>query len=315
MGINHSVMECSESTDFAHIKLKRDWLTSASIEITPKQIMAGDPLIARLEKRKLVYIPFLPGQAIESLFDPCRVVLQYGLRPVPHLAARAFASRHQLSDALSEFAHIGVDTVLLIAGDLAEPAGPFANALDVLNTELLAEFGFRQIAVAGHPQGHPVAGSDDLLAALHAKQTYAERTGAEMWIVTQFAFSAGPLVDWQARLAKNGVRLPIDIGLPSPAKIRTLLSYALHCGVAASAKTLIKSPSALRLLGKWSPDGIIDELAAHRAHVAEPQIRGLHVFPFGGVTTYLEWRRNLIAQYTATLSQPVEIGDDYSVGG
>ena len=94
--------------------------------------------------------------------------------------------------------------------------------------------GFRRLHVAGHPEGNRDIDGDGSTRALDAalawKQAFAERTGAQMAIVTQFAFDAGPVIAWAERL-RDGIGLPIHVGVAGPAKLRTLLRYGYACGV------------------------------------------------------------------------------------
>ena len=172
----------------------------------------------------------------------------------------------------------------MIAGDRRRPAGPFKSTLEVFDTGLLQAHGFNDIGVAGHPEGHPVADAQTLMDALHRKAAYARDTGAAMWIVSQFAFSAAPVIGWVEQLRSEGVELPVRIGLPGPAKPQTLLRYALQCGVGASSRMLARRPDAVtHLLGRWTPEAMLPALARFQAESPAAGIAGVHVFPFGGL--------------------------------
>ncbi|MFP4362077.1 MAG: methylenetetrahydrofolate reductase, partial [Alphaproteobacteria bacterium] len=216
-------------------------------------------------------------------------LVRAGLRPVPHLAARRLAGPAEPDARLGAWRAVGVADVLLIAGDPPRPAGAFTSTLDVLATGLLERHGIRRLGVAGHPEGHPVADRETLRAALRAKLAYARAHGAEMWIVTQFAFEACPLAAFEAGLRDDGVNLAIRAGVPGPATPRTLMTYAWQCGVGVSARVLARRPQAARLLGRWAPDGVVEGLA--EAWRAEPAslVHGLHLYPFGGLAAALDW--------------------------
>ena len=60
---------------------------------------------------------------------------------------------------------------------------------------------------------------------------FAERSGAELYVVTQFCFEAEPVIAWDRRIQAEGNRLPIYIGVPGLATIKTLLAHAKACGI------------------------------------------------------------------------------------
>jgi methylenetetrahydrofolate reductase (NADPH) len=268
---------------------RRALLRDVSLEATPKQLAKVPDLAARLPAGTQVYLPALDRVPERARVEAAAGLVAAGFRPVPHLAARRLAGTGELDDVLGAWRAAGVADVLLIAGDPTRPAGPFASTLDLLATGLLERHGIRRLGVAGHPEGHPVADAATLAAALRAKADYARVTGSEMWIVTQFAFEAGPLAAFEARLRAGGVTLPIRAGLPGPANTRTLVSYAWQCGVAVSARVLARRPSAARLLGSWAPDAVADDLARHNADEPRSLLRALHLFPFGGIAAALDW--------------------------
>ena len=165
----------------------------------------------------------------------------------------------------------------------------------VLETGLLAERGFPRIAVAGHPEGHAAVDSATLDAALAAKVEYAQATGTELRVVTQFLFSATAALDWLTRVKDRHPGLSVHLGLAGPTRLATLISYAAHCGVGASARILKRNPGAARLLAEWTPDGLLKELV--RLCTADRDggmlFDGLHVYPFGGLERSAAWLREL----------------------
>lgn len=264
-----------------------------SIEATPKQLQRHNQLAALLPAGTSVYVPFLPRASIRDSADACRRLSAVGLKAVPHLAARATTGRVQLAESLSRLADAGADSLLLIAGDRRRPAGAYKSTLEILDTGLLQRCGFRSLGVAGHPEGHHAAGEDRLFDALREKLTYARESASHVWIVTQFAFAAEPVSRWLARLREEGIELPVRVGLPGPAKVQTLLKYAVQCGAGASSQMLSRRPGAVsRLLNRWTPDDMLRDLARYagdRRANAELAIAGIHVFPFGGLIDSIEY--------------------------
>lgn len=270
-------------------------VTGYSIEATPKQLESVASLANLLPAGTSVYVPFLPKADFADTVVACRRIAAEGLRPVPHVAVRAVPSLGMLSENFRMLADEGVDSLLLIAGDRRQAAGPFQSTLAVFDSGLLQRYGFDKVGVAGHPEGHPDAGDDVLMDALRRKARYAADTGTEMWIVTQFAFSAEPLVNWLDRLRARGIQLPVRAGLPGPAKVQTLLRYAAQCGIGGSARMLARRPDALtRLLGRWTPDDMLAMLARSATFRGE-QMTGVHIFPFGGFMQSVEYFNALSA--------------------
>ena len=62
-----------------------------------------------------------------------------------------------------------------------------------------------------------------------------------MAIATQFCFEAAPVIAWANRLAAEGITLPIHIGVAGPAKLQTLIKFAISCGVGASLARAAKT--------------------------------------------------------------------------
>ncbi len=105
-----------------------------------------------------------------------------------------------------------------------------------------------------------------------------------MAVVTQFVFEAAPVIAWADRLAEAGIHLPLHIGVAGPAKLQTLLKYAMSCGVGASIRVLQRRAADLtRLMLPFTPDAVLADLAAHKAAHPDSAIAGVHFFPLGGI--------------------------------
>lgn len=258
---------------------------TASIEATPRQVLAAENLAGLRPAGGAVYVPFLPGADFADSLAACQRLQAAGLTPVPHLPARAIASRDQARDWLAALAETGVNRLMLIAGDRTTASGPFADTPALLASGLVAEHGFFDLGVAGHPDGHPQASRGALSEAMRFKQDYAQASGSRLWVVTQFAFEVHPILDWLDEAGPELAPWPIYLGLPGPTRLKTLLAYAAQCGVGASARALKRQPGTARLLRPWTPDRLVHALAGH--HPA--RFAGLHLFPFGGLQRSVDW--------------------------
>ena len=263
---------------------------SASVELAPRQLAECDRLGDQLPLGTEVYVPYSPKARWRETVVACRALLDEGMVPVPHLAARTVDDAGMLDDRLAELADSHVDSLLLVAGDAARPTGAYHDTLAVLDSGKLLAHGIRRLGVAAHPEGHPKASAADLDGALKHKRDYAAATGTHLWFVTQFVFAAAPAVAWLEKL--HGTGLEVRVGLPGPARLRTLIAYAGRCGVGASAKALTRRPGTLQLLGNWSPDALLDELAAYRATQPDSPLAGIHLFALGGLPAALRWLRS-----------------------
>ena len=90
----------------------------------------------------------------------------------------------------------------------------------------------------------------------------------EMALATQFAFDADPIIKpGPTTCAAAGVTLPIHIGIAGPAKLQTLIKFAIACGVGPSLKVLQKARDGRvsKLLLPYEPTDVLTKLAAHKA--------------------------------------------------
>ncbi|MYE11571.1 MAG: formate--tetrahydrofolate ligase [Gammaproteobacteria bacterium] len=266
----------------------------ASVELSPRQLAALGPLGDYLPRGTPVYVPFVPGATWGETSAACRRLRAAGMSPVPHLPARWLASTAQLDDWLAELAEVQVRELLLVAGDRASAAGPYRDTLDVLDSGRLVATGFRRVGITGYPEGHPSAPTADLDAALTRKLEYAAATGTDLWITTQFTFAPAHAIAWLDRMRDRGCTLPVRVGLPGPARLRTLLAFAGRCGVTASARMLTRRPSVVRLLKRWTPDALLRQLVEYRGMAGSPAF-DIHVFTFGGLPATARWLRGLRA--------------------
>ena len=276
-----------------------DLALGASVEVLARKVPPPEVLVGHLPRGAAVYVPFPPKGRWPDTIAACERVLAAGMKPVPHLSARSVRSPDELGDWLSALVETGVDSLMLVAGDRAAPAGPYPDTPALLDSGLLAERGLRRLGVTAYPEGHPFVGPADLDEALRRKTEYARATGSELWVVTQFVFSPAPALAWLARTRKAGCTLPVRIGVPGPVALRTLIGYAVRCGVGASARALKRKPGVARLAGRWSPTPIALALASHLAVREKAPAVDIHLFTFGGLADAAGWLSRL---RTATLT-------------
>jgi methylenetetrahydrofolate reductase (NADPH) len=177
----------------------------------------------------------------------------------------------------------GVKEVLVIGGGVDKPVGQFSDSMQVLSTGLIQRHGIRSIGVAGHPEGSPDISDDEIAEALAAKNALAVAEGLDLYIETQFCFEADIVLDWEKRVRAAGNRLPIRIGIPGPATIKTLFRFAQISGIGPSMRFISKQArNVAKLMTVQSPHLLLDGLAEGMANDSECLIRHFHYYPFGG---------------------------------
>ena len=274
-----------------------DLLRGFSIEVMPRTAAKIADFRALLPAGTRVYVAHIEGTAFADMLATARRLTAEGFEVMPHLPARLIPDRATLDDWLARYAgEAGVSQALVLAGGMAQPRGAFASSVDLMRTGAFAEAGFTRLHVAGHPEGNrdidPAGGQAEADAALRWKAQHARETGIEMAVVTQFLFQAGPALDWIARLRAQGIDLPVHLGLSGPARLQTLLKYAIACGVGPSLKVLQDRARDLRkLLLPWEPDEILADLAAAARRDPANAPAQIHLFPLGGIAATADWTR------------------------
>ena len=178
---------------------------------------------------------------------------------------------------------------MLIAGDPLAHQGPYRDTLDVLSSGLLEKHGFTHLGVAAHPDGHAHASESDVRSALEIKKAYAREKDVHMWVVTQFVFDMTNFAKWLDDWEEAFDFLPIHVGLAGPSSLAILMRYAARCGVATSVKMLLTNRNSRRLMSSWNPDDQLKELYELCGNHVSRRLKGLHLFPFGGLESAARW--------------------------
>jgi methylenetetrahydrofolate reductase (NADPH) len=266
------------------------FLQDFSIEATRPVASEIAELKAIVPTGTRICLSAIPNHPQGDLADQAAAVRAAGLEPVPHLAARNFASRQALADLLAQLQDKAqVRTVLIIAGDRDDAAGPFTSAIEIIDSGLLHQYGIAEIGVAGHPDGHPRISPEALDKALAAKLDAASESGLKAHVATQFSFDADAIQHWIVRLRDLGVEHPVRIGMAGPTALTRLLRYAARCGVRATASGMARQSGLVKhLFGVAAPDGIVRPLAEAAANGRLGRVAA-HFFSFGGVGASARW--------------------------
>ncbi|WP_299304392.1 methylenetetrahydrofolate reductase [uncultured Litoreibacter sp.] len=271
------------------------FLQNYSIEVMPRTAEKVEDFRALLPEGTRVYIAHIEGTPIEDMVATAARLAKDGYNVMPHFPARIIKDKATLADWIARYqGEADVKQALLLAGGVSEPHGAFDSSMQLLDTGLFDKAGFERLHVAGHPEGNrdidPDGSMKNVDEALAWKQAFNERTDAQMALATQFAFEAGPIIEWANGIKANGIDLPVHIGIAGPAKLQTLIKFAIACGVGPSLKVLQKrAMDVTKLLLPYEPTEVLTELAAHKAANPDFNIESVHFFPLGGIKTNANW--------------------------
>jgi methylenetetrahydrofolate reductase (NADPH) len=281
--------------DVAMAASVHDFLSRLSLEITAKHVDKLPLIAASLWPGTKIFIALIDPADAAAQLEAAKAVRAHGLEPVPHLPARFIKDRDDLFARVARFAREAkVAEMLVLGGGASEPLGAYDAAIQLIESGVFEAHGVRRIGLAGHPEGNPDIvrkhGAAMLLRALMEKQAGAAAHGLDAFIATQFLFEAEPVAQWAADLRRDGIHLPIHVGVPGPATIKTLAKYALMCGVGNSARLIRRQAlNVSKLLTVSTPDEFVGDLARISAERPELNIVAPHFYPFGGFDKLFDW--------------------------
>lgn len=257
---------------------------------------------AHLPEGAKVAITCSPARGIEGTLLLGEELLARGFQIVPHIAARLVADRAHLEEIVRRLDDLGVGEIFVIGGDAKKPVGPFSSAFDLLSAMADSGHDFERVGVGGYPEGHPNIDDGTLRQALVDKRPFAT------YVVSQMCFDSGAILDWVTGIRRQGVGLPVYVGLPGVVERKKLLQISLKIGVGDSTRFLTKHASLVtRFLkpGGYSPDGLVKELAPYVGD-RDHGIAGFHIYTFNQVESTERWRRKILGleQADSAVSTP-----------
>jgi len=274
----------------------QEFAKSFSIEITVREAKRVERFADLVRNGTWIYIAHIPGTDLQETINLATRLRKEGMEPIPHVVGRRLETWEFLDNFLGQLAgQAGVEQVLAVAGDVPAPAGKIESTLQVLASGLLEKHGIKRVGVAGHPEGHKQVSEPVLKDALRQKNEYARKTGIYVYVVTQFTFSAAPVIEWESRNPEIG-DLPYMVGLPGLASPTSLLKFALDCGVGASLEAFAKRAGKFtKLLTVATPDELLVDLVNYRLKNPATHLAGVHFFPFGGFKRTATWINKVVA--------------------
>jgi methylenetetrahydrofolate reductase (NADPH) len=263
-----------------------DFLRRPRLEVMPLE--GVESLVLRHVPRELtVTVTSSPTRGIEPTLKLAESLTRHGFRVVPHLAARLVSGRDELVAVLERIEALGSGEVFVVAGDAAQPAGPFEGAAALLAEIAAVGPAPERIGVTGYPESHAFISDEATIQAMADKVPYAT------YIVSQICFDAAVIAGWIRRVRDRGVELPIYVGLPGPTDAVRLLRLSARIGLGESARFLRRHGSwlgRLTLPRAYRPEELLERLAETIALPANG-VEGLHMFTFNEVAQEEQWRR------------------------
>ena len=266
-----------------------DTVREAYMEIFPTDSI--EEKLDVLEPGSYVAVTCSPSKGIDVTLDMSERLAGLGFNVVPHIAARMVRDKAHLEEIIARLNAMPINSLFVPGGDAEKPAGEYTRAFEVLRDIADFEHRFKEIGIAGHPEGHPVVSDDVLIEELLQKQPYAT------YIVTQMCFDADIIGDWVREIRDVGVTLPVWLGLPSVSNRMSLMTTSLRIGVGNSLRYLKnhgKIAAKLLMTKDYQPDDLLFDLAPYLAD-PELNIAGHHIYCFNQVAKAEQWRHKFLA--------------------
>jgi methylenetetrahydrofolate reductase (NADPH) len=276
------------------IEAASNLLSSCSIETTPNVYAKYGSFSELIPKKNNIYITYLPDEEMNKVTDTAKKLKFEGYSVIPHLPARTIASHNELEKYLKMLSEdCGCSKILVIGGGGSQK-GNISSSIEILKTDLLSKYNFREVGLAGHPEGNPDVKQEDLDKAIVQKNNFSKNADFKMYLATQFFFEAESIKNWEAHLKTLNNQLEIRAGIPGPATLRTLLGYARSCGIGNSIRFLSKQAlNITKLATTRSPDKLIYDLASYQLENPDSKLKKIHFYAFGGIKKTSDWLKTI----------------------
>ena len=292
-----SAFSSKEDNKKASDQLK-NFLADFSIEVMPRTASKIESFKEILPQNTRIYIAHIEGVPIEEMVETAKRISGEGFAVMPHFPARIIKDQNTLEDWINRYQNeAGIEQALLLAGGVTNPHGDYTSSMQLVETELFEKYNFKHLHFAGHPEGNkdidPDSSNKNIDQALSWKQKFKERTDINLALTTQFCFEASPVIEWADSLIKNGIDIPVHIGVAGPAKLQTLIKFSIACGVGPSLRVLQKrAKDVKKLLLPFEPNDFLETLAEHKKANPSFNITNVHFFPLGGINVNASWIKN-----------------------
>mgnify|MGYP001242107257 FL=1 len=277
-----------------NIKAVQNLLANCSIETTPNVYAKYGNFSDLVNKEIDIYVTYLPDEEMNKVINTAKKLTLEGYTVIPHLPARTIANHDDLEKYIQSLSEdCGCSKILVIGGG-GNQKGSITSSIEILETDLLSKYNFKEVGLAGHPEGNPDVNQVDLDNAIIQKNQFSKKADFKMYLATQFFFEAKSLKEWELHLKSLNNNLEIHAGIPGPATLKTLISYARSCGISNSIRFLSKQAlNITKLATTRSPDKLIYDLASYQIKSPETNLRKIHFYAFGGIKKTSDWLKTL----------------------
>ena len=208
--------------------------------------------------------------------------------------ARTIANNDELEKYIKSLSEESGCSKILVIGGGGNQKGSIKSSIEILETDLLSKYNFEEVGLAGHPEGNPDVKQIDLDNAIIQKNKFSKKTDFKMYLATQFFFEAKSLKEWELHLNSLDNNLEIHAGIPGPATLKTLLSYATSCGIGNSIRFLSRQAlNITKLATTKSPDKLIYDLASYQIENPKTKLKKIHFYAFGGIKKTSDWLKTV----------------------
>ena len=277
-----------------HIEAARNLIANCSIETTPNVYAKYGKFSDLVDKKSNIYVTYLPDEDMNKVIDTAKKLTLEGYNVIPHLPARTISNNEELEKYIKSLSEESGCSKILVIGGGGNQKGSITSSIEILETDLLSKYNFEEVGLAGHPEGNPDVKQIDLDNAIIQKNKFSKKTDFKMYLATQFFFEAKSLKEWELHLSSLDNNLEIHAGIPGPATLKTLLSYATSCGIGNSIRFLSKQAlNITKLATTKSPDKLIYDLASYQIENPKTKLKKIHFYAFGGIKKTSDWLKTV----------------------
>ncbi|MDA9632857.1 methylenetetrahydrofolate reductase [Pelagibacteraceae bacterium] len=277
-----------------HIEASQNLLANCSIETTPNVYAKYGKFSDLVDKKSNIYVTYLPDEEMNKVIDTSKKLTLEGYSVIPHLPARTIANNDELEKYIKSLSEESGCSKILVIGGGGNQKGSITSSIEILETDLLSKYNYEEVGLAGHPEGNPDVKQIDLDKAIIEKNKFSKKTDFKMYLATQFFFEAKSLKEWEIHLNSLDNNLEIHAGIPGPATLKTLLSYASSCGIGNSIRFLSKQAlNITKLATTRSPDKLIYDLASYQIENPRTKLKKIHFYAFGGIKKTSDWLKTV----------------------
>lgn len=272
----------------------RTVIANAKYELLP--LKNGRDQAQAVPPNSRVTVTASPQHTLDTTLDLCEFIvgLGRGHEVTPHFSARMTRDRAHLTDLMARAKALGLKQVFVVGGDAKEP-GEFTDGLSLLRAMHEIGHPFDHVGIPSYPDGHAEIPNDALMQALKEKSQYAQST------TTQMCFDPVTVANWIDQIRREGVTLPIYLGVPGVLELTKLMTIATRIGVGESAKFLSKNMGLLGVLaspGSYGADAFMRSMADDLARPGT-NVTGIHIFTMNQVPNTAAWHQKMTGELAA----------------